>query len=153
MAQAVKPAPAIGPIWWRQEYQDSGKPWTMTTRGPVPSMAQRSLSSPTSTVRNSGMSEGLRAAFDGKHPGARHLDQAERTHQVGELVDLGRGAGDLEDETLAGGVDHPGAKDIGQAQGLDPLGARPAHLDQGQLPLDAVRVAADILDIARLHHV
>ncbi len=52
MAQAVKPAAAIGPIWWRQEYQDSGKPWTMTTMGPDPSMAQRRETSPTSTVRN-----------------------------------------------------------------------------------------------------
>ena len=45
----------------------------------------------------------------------------ERPHQVDELVDLVGRAGDLEDEALGRGVDHPGAEDVGQAQRLDPL--------------------------------
>src|SRR4051812_24023926 len=59
MAQAVKPAAAIGPIWWRYEYQLSGKPCTITTKGPDPSMAQRIFSAPAFTVRNSGIGGGL----------------------------------------------------------------------------------------------
>ena len=43
MAQAVKPAWAIGPIWWRQLYQPSGKPCTITTSGPLPCTAARSV--------------------------------------------------------------------------------------------------------------
>src|SRR5579859_331740 len=55
MAAAVKPACAIGVIWWRHEYQDSGKPWTISTSGPSPSRATRSESSPTSMVRKAGI--------------------------------------------------------------------------------------------------
>ena len=38
-ATAWKPASASAASWWRQEYQDSGKPWHMMTSGPVPCSA------------------------------------------------------------------------------------------------------------------
>src|SRR5262245_36975800 len=53
MAQAVKPASAIGPIWWRYEYQLSGNPWTIRTSGPSPSTTARMRALPASIVRNS----------------------------------------------------------------------------------------------------
>src|SRR5579863_1949745 len=56
MAAAMKPASAIGVIWWRHEYQDSGKPCTISTSGPWPSTATRRRTSPASIVRNSGIS-------------------------------------------------------------------------------------------------
>src|SRR3954453_22342793 len=42
----------------------------------------------------------LRPAADGGDAGARHFDETERTHQVDELADLGRVAGDLEHEAF-----------------------------------------------------
>src|SRR5450631_268294 len=36
---ARKPAAASASIWWRQEYQDSGKPWHNSTGGPSPCSA------------------------------------------------------------------------------------------------------------------
>src|SRR5258708_8932514 len=38
-ATSRKPAPASASIWWRQEYQDSGKPWHNSTIGPLPRSA------------------------------------------------------------------------------------------------------------------
>src|SRR5437762_13989583 len=38
-ATAWKPAAASASIWWRQEYQDSGKPWHNSTSGPSPCSA------------------------------------------------------------------------------------------------------------------
>src|SRR5882672_2007096 len=35
-ATAWKPAAASAPSWWRHEYQDSGKPWHRSTKGPLP---------------------------------------------------------------------------------------------------------------------
>ncbi len=92
------------------------------------------------------------AARDREHAGARKLDQTQRPHQVDELVDLAGRAGHLEDEALVGGVDHLGAEDVGYAQGFDPLGARAAHLDQGQFALDAQRVARHVAHLARRNH-
>src|SRR5579863_5850682 len=45
----------------------------------------------------------LRPPRDGDDAGARHFDEAERQHQVDELIDLLRAAGDLENEALGGG--------------------------------------------------
>src|SRR5258708_4274375 len=42
----------------------------------------------------------LRTPCDGDDAGARHLDEAEGQHQVDELVDLLRAAGDLEHEAF-----------------------------------------------------
>jgi hypothetical protein len=53
MAQAVKPAAAIGAIWCHHEYQDSGKPCTMTTSGPEPRTTARRLMSDNASVVNS----------------------------------------------------------------------------------------------------
>jgi hypothetical protein len=47
-----------------------------------------------------------------------------------------------------GGVDHLGAEDVGDAQGLDPVLAGALDLDQGQFALDTERIAADVLDAA-----
>src|SRR5580692_8733901 len=55
MAQAVNPAAATGPIWWRHEYQLSGKPCTISASGPSPSTATRRRAAPASTILNSGM--------------------------------------------------------------------------------------------------
>src|SRR6267142_5918831 len=38
-ATAWNPAAASAASWWRQEYQDSGKPWQRMTSGPVPCSA------------------------------------------------------------------------------------------------------------------
>src|SRR4030095_1803278 len=38
-ATAWKPAAASAASWWRQEYQDSGKPWQRMTSGPAPCSA------------------------------------------------------------------------------------------------------------------
>src|ERR1700712_3338058 len=38
-ATTGKPAADSASIWWRHEYQDSGKPWHNTTNGPVPCSA------------------------------------------------------------------------------------------------------------------
>src|ERR1043165_5520794 len=70
----------------------------------------------------------LRPAADGGDAGARHLDEAERAHQVDELADLGGVAGDLEHEALGRGIDHPRAKRVGQPHRLDPGLAHAAHL-------------------------
>ena len=79
------------------------------------------------TARGLARLERLLASLDRQHAGARHLDQAQRAHQVGELVDLRRCAGDLkEDEALGRRVDHVGAEDVGDSQRLDPV-RRPCH--------------------------
>jgi hypothetical protein len=38
-AMAWNPAAASAVIWWRQEYEDSGKPWQSSTGGPWPCSA------------------------------------------------------------------------------------------------------------------
>src|SRR5262249_16369486 len=63
----------------------------------------------------------LGAAADGDDAAARHLDEAERQHQLDELVDLVGTAGDLEHEALDGGVDHAGTERLGEPHRLDPL--------------------------------
>ncbi|MEJ1968113.1 MAG: hypothetical protein WDN03_05655 [Rhizomicrobium sp.] len=68
MAQAVKPACAIGRIWWRQENQDSGKPCTITTSGPPPSTAARR--------RMSGRSMNLKARTDATIAARQAFEQA-----------------------------------------------------------------------------
>src|SRR5882757_7975186 len=78
----------------------------------------------------------LGAAADRGDAGARYFDEAERTHQIDELVDLGGIAGDLEHETFGGGVDHPGAKRLGEAQRLDAVLAGRAQFHHRQLALD-----------------
>src|SRR6266850_5985278 len=50
-ATAWKPASASAASWWRQEYQDSGKPWHMMTSGPVPCSATCMRMPLVSTVR------------------------------------------------------------------------------------------------------
>src|SRR5215469_6195104 len=79
MAQAVKPAFAIGPIWCRQEYQDSGKPWTMITNGPEPSTTARRRMSGSWMVWKLGM---------GESPSGRQLERQNHRHgkQAGEVV-------------------------------------------------------------------
>ena len=68
--------------------------------------------------------------------GAADFDQPQFAHQGDEAVDLVGRAGDFEDEAFGGGVDEPGAEDIGEAQRLDPLFARAGDLDQRQFALD-----------------
>ncbi len=80
----------------------------------------------------------LRPARDRGDAGARDLDQAERQHQLDELVDLVALAGDLEHEAFGGGVDHAGAEGVGQPQRLDPLLAFALDLDHRQFALDGV---------------
>src|SRR5262245_14512698 len=63
----------------------------------------------------------IRPTCDRDDAGARHLDKAERQHQVDELVDLLRPARDLEHEALGGGVDHTRPERIGEPQRLDPV--------------------------------
>src|SRR5919199_2742744 len=50
-ATARNPESASARSWWRQEYQDSGKPWQRTTSGPVPCSARRMRMPFVSTVR------------------------------------------------------------------------------------------------------
>ena len=78
----------------------------------------------------------LRPAADGDDAGARHLDQAERQHQVDERSILSVAPVISKTKLSVRGVDDAGAEDVGQAQRLDPLLALAAHLDQRQLALD-----------------
>src|SRR4030081_979515 len=50
-ATAWKPAAASAPSWWRQEYQDSGKPWHRSTTGPLPCSAMLRRMPLVSTIR------------------------------------------------------------------------------------------------------
>src|SRR5882762_2022223 len=50
-ATAWKPAAASAASWWRQEYQDSGKPWQRSTSGPSPCSATCMRMPLVSTVR------------------------------------------------------------------------------------------------------
>ena len=65
----------------------------------------------------------LRPAGDGDDPRARHLDVAERRHQLDEGVDLAWISSEFEDEALKRAVDGAGAEGVGQAQRLDALRA------------------------------
>src|SRR3990167_5537019 len=75
MAQAVKPAAATGPIWWRQLYQLSGKPWTITTSGPSPSIAARKVTSGSSISRKFGID----------HPSSLDLTQRRPAPQMAAI--------------------------------------------------------------------
>ena len=66
MATARNPASATGPIWWRQEYQLSGNPWTIRTSGPSPSEATR--------MRTPSASSSVSKAIIGDHPSAISAD-------------------------------------------------------------------------------
>src|SRR5215475_13880334 len=61
------------------------------------------------------------SAPDRGNPGAGHLDQTERAHQIDELIDLATIACDLEHKTFGGSVDYPGAERVRQPQRLDPM--------------------------------
>src|SRR5688572_15444862 len=62
----------------------------------------------------------FRTARDRDHAGARNLHQAQRLHQVDEGRQLLGRAGHLEHEGLDGRIHHPGAENVGDAQGFDP---------------------------------
>src|ERR1035437_1985651 len=93
----------------------------------------------------------LRPARDGGDTGARDLDQAERQHQLDELVDLVALAGDLEYEAFGGGVDHPGAEGVRQPQRLDPVLALALDLDHGELALDRAASERHVHDAVHRH--
>src|SRR6185312_8517437 len=83
-----------------------------------------------------GNSEPRRPARDGDDAGARHVDEAQRLHQVDEGVELLGRAGHLENEALDRRIDDPGTENVGQPQGFDALLAGARHLDERQLALD-----------------
>ena len=66
------------------------------------------------------------------------------TISVDELVDLVGFAGDLEDEALGRRIDHARPEGIGQAQRLDAVLARAAHLDQRQLALERLALGGEV---------
>src|SRR5262245_2970338 len=80
----------------------------------------------------------FRTAHDGRDAGARDLDEAEWQHQGDELLDLVAGAGDLEYEAFGRGIDHSGAKCVGEPQGFNTVLPLPFHLDHRELALDRV---------------
>src|SRR3990167_3907906 len=92
MAQAVKPAAATGPIWWRQLYQLSGKPWTIRTSGPSPRVAARRVNSGNSISRKSGMeiapSPGLTQRRPAPQMAAIKSNTCLEGSAMGELFDL-----------------------------------------------------------------
>ena len=98
------------------------------------------------------VSHPFRPAPDRGNAGARHLDKAERAHQVDELTDLGRVACDLEHKALDGGVDHPGAERVRQPQRLDAAIAAAAHLHHGEFPLDRAAGDRHVDDAIHRHH-
>ena len=61
----------------------------------------------------------LRTARDRGDARARDLDETDRPHQLDELVDLVRTAGQLEDEALCRRIDDAGAESFGKTQRLD----------------------------------
>src|SRR3954471_2461608 len=81
-------------------------------------------------------SHSFRPATNRGNTGARHFDEAKRTHQVDKLIDLVGVACDLEHKALGGGVDHAGAKRVRQPQRLDAMLALSANLDHCKLALD-----------------
>src|SRR5215475_10899193 len=54
-ARTWKPASASALIWWRQEYQLSGKPWHSNTRGPWPCSTTFRLMPLVLTIRSIGL--------------------------------------------------------------------------------------------------
>ena len=94
----------------------------------------------------------FRPAPDRGNAGARHLDKAERAHQVDELIDLGGVACDLEHKALGGGVDHAGAERIRQPQRLDAVVAAAAHLHHREFPLDRAAGDRHVDDAIDRHH-
>src|SRR6516162_9980626 len=54
-ATTWKPASASALIWWRQEYQLSGKPWHSKTRGPWPCSTTFRLMPLVLTIRSIGL--------------------------------------------------------------------------------------------------
>src|SRR5215471_21870553 len=87
------------------------------------------------TQRTLSWSHALGPARDGGDAGARDLGQTKLCHDRDELLDLGAASCNLEYEMLRGGVDHAGAKDAGEPQGLDSLLAGAHNLDKRELPL------------------
>src|SRR5436853_528558 len=68
MAAARKPASASTGSWWRQEYQDSGKPWTRSTSGPSPSSTRWMRTPSAETTRWRGAGDDAMARVSGGAP-------------------------------------------------------------------------------------
>ena len=67
-------------------------------------------------------------------------------HQLDEVVDLGRCAGQLEGEALRRGVDHAATEGLRQAQRLHAVLALAAHLHHGELALDEIAARREVGD-------
>ncbi|CAA7626911.1 conserved hypothetical protein [Magnetospirillum sp. UT-4] len=91
------------------------------------------------------------SARNGDGAGARDIDQAQRLHQLDEGVHLVGGADHLEHEAVVGGVHRPGAEDLGDAQGFDPLVAGARHLHQGQLAADMGPLDGEVRHLVHRH--
>src|SRR5215831_15551301 len=81
-ATTWKPASASALIWWRQEYQLSGKPWHSKTRGPSPSSTTFRLMPLALTIRSIGLLMFLVPPKpDPKHPLRAYSPRTARTKQ------------------------------------------------------------------------
>src|SRR4051794_9256912 len=76
------------------------------------------------------------AAGDGDLPRLRHLDQAERAHELLERGDLLGLPHHLDDDRAAGHVDDPGLEDRGELHDLLARGRIRGDLEHGQLARD-----------------
>src|SRR5439155_26563115 len=79
-------------------------------------------------------------------------EQAERAHEVDELIDFGRTACDLEYKALGGAVYNAGAERIRQPQRLDPVVAAAAHFHHREFPLDGAAGDRHVDDAVHRHH-
>ena len=76
---------------------------------------------------------------------AGHLLDAEGAHQLDEVVDLLRRAGDLDDHRLRGDVDDPAAEDLEDVEQVAAGGVGRVHAQQQQLVGDDA-LAGDVVD-------
>src|SRR5215210_690200 len=173
-ATTRKPASASAGIWWRHEYQYSGKPCRSTTSGPLPASTTWRRTAPRSTVRCSrsvgrvivsrsaaGRASGRLDARD--HPVAEGVDEqpvvlaralsvggAEATQVLDEAVLVV--ADRAEDRVLGLEVDERlVARGVGHAVNLGRRAAEPS--EQGEhlvglghpVPLEVARVRRELL--------
>src|SRR5665213_1942433 len=99
-------------------------------------------------MSSASLSNRLFPARHGGDTGPRDLDEADGPHQFDELIDLADIAGNLENEALQRGIDHPGPESFREPQRLDPVVVAGGDLDHRQFALDRAAAQREIGDFA-----
>src|ERR1700730_15545278 len=84
------------------------------------------------------------AADEGDAPGAGQLQNAVRTHEIDEGLDLALLAGHFDHHGIRADIDDAGAEHFHQQSNFGPLEGRRLDLDEHQIAFDVV-FAADVL--------